>query len=240
MLGACLAQTAAAQAVAAADTATVGTAVATAGRAYTAALQTQTVLYDGPEYVDYTTPGTRGHQFLGGPEAQTGSVAFRGGNFPDVPLRYDLLLDQLVLLYPGQAVTIALPSDKVTGFALGSRRFVRLLADSANAAAGLPTGFYEVLADGPTQLLARHTKRVQKITVQGNLAQEYQQTDAVYVRSATGTAEVSSLRQLLAQLPPTHQAELQRYARQQHLKFGADSRAASAERVLRYYYTLHP
>ncbi|MEJ7663230.1 MAG: hypothetical protein WKG07_28680 [Hymenobacter sp.] len=50
--------------VSAPDTAATAAAVVVAGRAYAAALGTDRMLYDGPEYVDYTTPGTRGHQFL--------------------------------------------------------------------------------------------------------------------------------------------------------------------------------
>lgn len=228
----------AAQALAAADSAVVAASVAAATRTYASSLGTEAVLYDGAEYVDYTVPGTRGHQFWGGPEAQPGSVVYRGGRFAGLPMRYDLVRDQPVLLYPGQAVAIMLVPEKVESFTLSGHRFVRLVGDSLSAGA-LPTGFYELLADGPVQLLARHSKRVFQAIISQALTLEYRQTDALYVRTTTATAEVSGLKKLLALLPD-HQAEVQRYARQQQLSFAPASRAESAERLLRYYYSLRP
>ncbi|MGI4883704.1 MAG: hypothetical protein ACRYFR_01950 [Janthinobacterium lividum] len=235
--GALLGRPAAAQPSPAADSAAVGAAVAAAARTYRAALHTGAVLYDGAEYVDYTAPGTRGHQFFGGPAPQAGTVQYRGGAFDDVLLRYDLLRDQPVLLYPGQGAAVALVAGKVAGFTLGPHRFVRVAGGDTLAAGALPPGFYELLVDGPVRLLARHRKRVQRVTVSQNLAQEYRQTDQVFARTATAAAELTSLKKLLALLP-AHQAEVQRYARQQGLKFSAAERAASAERALRYYYSL--
>ncbi|RZJ88414.1 MAG: hypothetical protein EOO60_11105 [Hymenobacter sp.] len=221
-----------AQALAPADSAT--------RYAYTAALGTESLLYNGAEYVDYTTPGTRGHQFFGVPEAQMGSVAYRGGTFTNVLLRYDLVRDQPILLYPGQGVAIMLVPDKVAAFTLGNRHFVHLVGDStARGGNDLPTGFYELLADGPVRLLARHSKRVYQTLVSQALTLEYRQADALFVRTATATAEVSGLRKLLALLPD-HQSEVQRYARQQGLRFTPANRIDSAERLLRYYYSLQP
>jgi len=229
----CLARSASAQAAFAADSA-----VTRAQQAYTAALGTQSVLYDGAEYVDYTSPGTRGHQFFGGPEVQVGNVTYRGGTFLQVPLRYDIVRDQPVLLYPGQAAALMLVPAKVANFSLGSHRFVRVVRDST-VASDLPTGFYELLADGPVRLLARHQKRVAQTIISQNLALEYRQTDAVYLRTATTTAEVSDLKELVALLPD-HQAEVQHYAKQQRLSFAPANRAASAEQALTYYYSLRP
>ena len=229
---------AAAQVLATADSATVAASVAAAARTYTGALGPESVLYDGAEYVDYTVPGTRGHQFFGGPEAQPGSVVYRGGQFAGLPMRYDLVRDQPILLYPGQAVAIMLVPEKVVSFTLGGHRFVRVVGDSLTAGS-LPTGFYELLADGPVCLLARHSKRVFQTIISQTLTLEYRQSDALYVRTATATAEVSNLKKLLTLLPD-HQAEVQRYARQQQLSFAPAGRAESAERLLRYYYSLRP
>ena len=217
------------------DTAATAAAVVAAGRAYAAALGTDRMLYDGPEYTDYTTPGTRGHQFFEQPQAQTGSVAYRGGTFADVPLSYDLLRDELLLFYPSLTATTVVPAAHVAGFTLGSRRFVRLVGDTL--AGTLPTGYYELLADGPVRLLARHRKQVRQTIISQALTLEYQQTDELFVRTPAATAAVTSLKKLLALLP-AHQAELQRYARQQHLSFRPADRAASAGQLLRYYYSL--
>ena len=73
--------------------------------------------------------------------------------------------------------------------------------------------------------------------VQQTLRFEYRQSDQLFVRTTGAAAEVGNLKDLLALLP-AHRAEVQRYAHQHSLRFGAAQREASALEVLRYYYTL--
>jgi hypothetical protein len=218
------------------DSVAVATAMAAATQQYTRSVRPESVLFNGPEYVNNTLPGTIGHPFFLSAEPQLSSLTYRSAHFEDVPLRYDLALDQLVMTYPNQAIAVILVPDKVASFVLGSHQFVRLLADSATGSA-LPTGFYEVLLAGPASLLARHTKQVQRATVQQNLRLELKQLDRLFIRTARTSAEVTKLKDLLAVLP-AHQAEVQRYARQQNLRFSAAQREASMLSALRYYYTL--
>jgi len=223
-----------AQAVA--DSSGMDTATLAAHEVYGRTVRPESVLFNGPEYVDYVKPGTIGHPFFLEALPQTGSIVYRQAAFGEVPLRYDLVLDQVVMTYPGQTAVISLVPEYIESFALGSHQFVRLRADSATGRV-LLTGFYEMLQPGPVTLLARHTKRIQQTFVQQTLRFEYRQTDQLFVRTASGAAEVGSLKGLLALLP-AHKAEAQRYARQHSLRFGAAQREASALEVLRYYYTL--
>ncbi|GAA4500609.1 hypothetical protein GCM10023172_21110 [Hymenobacter ginsengisoli] len=194
------------------------------------------MLFNGSEYVDYSKPGSIGHQFFLDANPQMGTIVYRQGSFQDVLLRYDLLLDQVVMTYPGQTAVVTLVPDFISSFTLGSHQFARIRADSTTSRI-MPTGFYEVLLPGPVSLLARHTKRVEQTYVQQNLRFEYRQADQLLVRTASGAAEVSSLKDMLALLP-AHKAEAQRYARQHKLRFRAAQREASALEVLRYYNTL--
>ncbi|QKG57814.1 hypothetical protein GKZ68_14980 [Hymenobacter sp. BRD128] len=211
-------------------------AVATARQVYAHLVRPESVLFNGPEYVDYSKPGSIGHQFFLDATPQTGTIVYRQGAFENVLLRYDLLLDQVVLTYPGQTAVIKLVPEFISSFTLGNHQFARMRADSTTSRI-MPTGFYEVLLPGPVSLLARHTKRVEQTYVQQNLRFEYRQADQLLLRTASSAAEVSSLKDLLALLP-AHKAEAQRYARQHKLRFRAAQREASALEVLRYYYTL--
>lgn len=225
-----------AQAAAQPDSAAVAAAVGVATQQYNKLVRPESVLFDGPEYVNRTMPGTIGHPFFESAEPQMGTVVYQGGHFAGVPLSYDLALDRVVMTYPNQAVTIMLVPEKLTAFSLGSHQFVRVVADSATRGV-LPTGFYEVLQPGPVSLLAHHSKRAQQTTVQQNLRVRLDQLDRLIVRTAGAASEVTNLKALVALLP-AHQAEVQRYARAQNLRFGAGQRAASALSVLRYYYSL--
>jgi hypothetical protein len=234
LLGLAVPRHAAAQA--AADSSALAGATAAARQVYARTVRPESALFNGPEYVDNTKPGTIGHQFFLENTPQIGTVTYRQGTFQDVPLRYDLVLDQVVMTYPGQTGVITLVPTYLNTFSLGSHQFARLVADSTTGRV-LPTGFYEVLLPGPVSLLARHSKRVEQAFVQQNLRFEFRQTDQLFVRTASAAAEVSSLKNLLALLP-AHKTEAQRYARQHHLRFAAAQREASALEVLRYYYTL--
>jgi hypothetical protein len=214
----------------------VDAAVSAATQQYIKEVQPESVLFNGPEYVNRTLPGTIGHQFFGTAEPQKGTITYRSAQFQNVPLNYDLALDQVILSYPGQAATVQLVPDQVTVFSLGNHQFVRLLADSATKSAA-PTGFYEVLLPGSVSLLARHTKRIERTTVQQNLRLEFRQSDQLFVRTLSAVAPVDNLKDVLALLP-AHKTEVQRYARQQQLRFSAAQREASFLSALRYYASL--
>ncbi|MDJ0363801.1 hypothetical protein QMK33_01455 [Hymenobacter sp. H14-R3] len=218
-----------------ADSSALAAAVAGAGEVYARIVRPESLLFSGPEYADYVQPGAKSHPFFLDAAPQPGTVVYRGAAFGDVPLRYDLALGQVVASYPGQAAAYTLVPGGVSAFTLGGHRFVRLVADSAGQT--LPTGYYDLLLSGPVSLLASHTKKIQRTYVQQELRLEYGQTDKLYVRTARTTAEVSSLKNLLALLP-AHKDEVQRYAQQHKLSFGAAQQEASALAALRYYYTL--
>jgi hypothetical protein len=225
-----------AQSVASSDSLAVVAAVAAATQRYVRQVQPESVLFNGPEYVNRNSPGTIGHQYFGSADPQLGTITYRSAQFQGILLSYDLALDQVVMTYPSQAVTVILVPEKIGAFSLGSHQFVRLLADSV-AKSQAPTGFYEVLLPGPVSLLARHTKRVQQTTVQQNLRLEFRQSDQLFVRTASTVAPVDNLKDVL-NLLPAHKADVQRYARQQQLRFAGAQREASFLSALRYYASL--
>jgi hypothetical protein len=229
-------QQAKAQTIIRADSMTVMAAVATASQLYVKQVQPESVLFNGPEYVNRTLSSTIGHQFFLNAEPQLGDITYRGAQFKGVLLSYDLALGQVVLTYPGPPVTITLVPEQVTNFSLGDHSFVRLLADSA-AKSAAPTGFYEVLLPGPVSLLAHRTKRLEETTVQQSLKLEFRQNDQLFVRTASTVAPANNLKEVLALLP-SHKAEVQRYARRQKLRFSTAQRENSALKTLQYYYSL--
>jgi hypothetical protein len=229
---------AAAQSVPNSDSLAVAAAVTAATHQYAKDVQPESVLFNGPEYVNNTLPTTIGHQFWGSAEPQPGTVTYSNSYFQDLALRYDLALDRIVLTYPNQIAHIVLVPEKLDAFSIGSQKFIHVLGDSsASAGLVLPTGFYELLQDGPVSLLARHTKYLQQAVVHQSLQFEFKQLDKLFARTSSTTVEVSRLKDLLALLP-AHRPEVQRYARQQKLRFSAAQRESSALKALRYYYTL--
>ena len=193
-------------------------------------------LLSGTEYLDYTPGNTIGNQFFLSNLAQRGSINYDGASFTQVPLRYDLKLDQVILFDSSRNTNIQLIRERVADFTLGGRRFIRL---GPGLGAGAPTGFYEVLADGQPQLLAHRTKRVVEATVQQHLTFTYREASRLFLAQAGKLAEITNLKSLLDMLPGQKPA-LQQYARDNNLQFGAETREAAATLLVRYYYTLAP
>ncbi len=229
---------AAAQSISNSDSLAVAAAVTAATQHYAEDVQPESVLFNGPEYVNNTLPTTIGHQFLGSADPRPGTATYYNARFQDLALRYDLELDRVVLTYPNQIAHIVLVPEKLDAFSIGDQKFIHILSDSsARAGLVLPTGFYELLQPGPVSLLGRHTKYLQQSVVHQSLQFEFKQLDKLFARTSGTTVEVSRLKDLLALLP-AHKPEVQRYARQQKLRFTAAQREASALKALRYYYTV--
>lgn len=193
-------------------------------------------LFTGTEYLDYTPGNTIGNQFFTSNIAQFGSLAYDGRYFKRVPLLYDLKLDQLIVLDSARNRKIQLINEHVSSFTLGERRFVRLVPGSA---ASLPTGFYNVLLDGRTQLLARRTKKVVEEIVQQRLSFSYTETDRIFIYKDHQFSEITTLKTLLNALLD-QKPELQKYARSNKLKFTTEARELSAMLLVGHYRTLAP
>jgi hypothetical protein len=224
-----------AQAYTSRDSTLVAEAVQAATQQYVAAVQPESSLFNGTEYLNYAPVGAVSHQFFSEEKPQLGTVHYGGAYFENLLLNYDLVLNCVVLTYPSRLITISLPSERVSAFTLGEHSFVRLSVDSAKGPS-MPTGFYEELRGGPLSLLALRIKVYQAVSLQP-LHFGYRQTDRLFIKTATATNEVTNLKHLVALLP-AHKADVQRYAHQQQLRFTAAEREASATKLLRYYFTL--
>ena len=85
-----------------AASAVLAPAVAAAQQQYATSFGAHAELYNGPEYLDYSSRyhTKSGHPFFLVPEQQPGAVSYNGHNFTDILLTYDVVLDQLVLSPP--------------------------------------------------------------------------------------------------------------------------------------------
>lgn len=218
-------------------------ALAAARQPYQQAVQAESRLLNGTEYVSTVRPGSQGFPFFDSAIAQPATIRYDGQVFTAVPLLYDIQRDQVVLPLPDRDLRLQLLAEKVESFTLGSHHFVRRTpADTLRSTGGLRAGFYDLLLPGggaKVALLARYTKRERQEPSGGRLAFVLDEKKQLYLQQGTSYAEVSSLRDL-QRLLPAHQAELQQYARAQRLKFRNNSQEAAAVALLTYYNTLLP
>lgn len=210
----------------------------TAIQHYNASFIAHPQLINGPEYVDYARPyyARTGHQWLISPDLQPGGVYYNNQYFGDLTLNYDVVYDQVVLAHPTSSLKLRLVNENVRFFSINGRRFVRLLADSTDANV-MRTGYHEVLVDGPVQVLARRAKRQQQLIQAGHKNIVFYGADRLFIQKA-GSYHLVKRKGAVLRLFADRQAEVQRFVREQKLKFNKLRFEADVVQVARFYQQL--
>ncbi|WP_092740849.1 hypothetical protein [Hymenobacter psychrophilus] len=213
---------------------------AAARQVYSAADPISSLLYNGPEYVNYAMryAARVGHQFFLTPDPQPGSALYRAQPFDNLQLQYDVVLDQVVIKQPTSPLTLRLVNEKLDRFTIAGHLFEKLQADTT--AGGLAaTGYYEVLAEGPVQLLARRAKRQLERIESRVVRAEYVTADRLYAHRDGRYYPLNSksaVQKLLADREP----EVRAYVRQNKLKLNKKRFENDALTLVNYYNQLLP
>ena len=166
-----------------------------------------------------------------------GSVQYNGETYDDTHLMYDLTTDNIIIehFYNGQSIVLV--RAKVEGFTMRNDRFIHL--NGTALLPGLPgAGFYRVLHDGESRLLAKYVKQPDE-KIENNKVEVYfpQRTRYYLLKDAT-YHKVSSRGDLLKVFHDRKQ-DVRHYISDQKLKFSKDNPAAFAA-VASYYDSLNP
>ena len=142
------------------DTSFIATASANAVKKYSEFIQGQTGLYSGTEY---KTPDRTNeqHPFFGEFDWQEGEVFYNGEFYDNITLLYDLTSDNVIIEHYYNGQEIMLIKAKVEKFRILENHFVNLNGSSLLPGLSDP-GFYRLVYDGPTRLLARHKKQIEE------------------------------------------------------------------------------
>lgn len=219
-----------------ADSSLVATAQQSLSQYYTRALGDAAHLYNGPEYINYVRRDTQGHRFFGSDAAQPATITYDGHAYPNVPLWYDLVRGQLVLTAPGGALTLLLLNERVSSFTVGGHSFIRLVGDSSGHAP-VRTGYYDLLLDGPVQLLAARHKTLRIRALAEGVESTITASTDYLVRKDHRYYPVSNAASVL-RLFPEQRAALQQYRKSNRLLFGTEQREQALLALLRYQATL--
>ncbi|GAA4350978.1 hypothetical protein GCM10023185_09260 [Hymenobacter saemangeumensis] len=195
----------------------------------------QPQLYSGTEYVDYSKRyhARIGHQFFLDAAPLPGSVEYDGYRHRNVALAYDLVRDKLLLTQPGSPILLQLVSERVSRFDLAGHRFVQLLPDSTAASAMRP-GYYEVLVDSASQVLAKRSKTMQQLLVNRNIDVKFSPADKLFVRRGDTYYPVSKKKAALHAFADRSK-EMQQYVQEHKLSFRKDQLEASLVLLARHY-----
>lgn len=155
------------------DTAFVSASIAEAKRIYTARVQGESLLFNGSDYGEYS-PLKDEHPFYLSYDWIYGSVLYDGQFYDSIMLQYDIALDQLVIESHMYGTQIQLIKSKVHSFTLEDRKFINMDSSSMK-------GFYEVLYDGETKVLAKRIKRLQERISSSEITREFEEKNRYYM-----------------------------------------------------------
>jgi hypothetical protein len=220
MLGccACLLFQAALSQTAAADSAFYERVLQTAVRRYRDAAGSNLLLYKGAEYTSFY-PNTTGTPFWGSDSLQSGTISYDGIVYPNLPLKYDLVNNDLLLQAP-QNLLLKLAPEKVDSFRIGNHLFEKLQSDSSRQNA--PAGYQERLYSGSSTAWLRQRKQ----PVRGFLAEDpehFAQYDTYYVEQE-GRFHIIADEKALLRLFGTQRNAVKKYLRKERLRFKKEPR----------------
>jgi hypothetical protein len=143
-----------------------------------------TGLFNGIRYKELYRIKNGKHKFYKSPDFQNAHLFYDGQPYYDIPLKYDLFEDQLIIsLQTGSGSSIMqLLKEEVTGFELDNKRFVHLKGIEVYKSKDQINGFYEVLEEGTSlTLYKKHRKLRKKVLENKAILNEFRNDDLYYV-----------------------------------------------------------
>lgn len=205
------------------------TGIASALVVFNQSLDQTDILYNGREYFRYP-PGIDGHGYLGINDWQPCQVAYGGLHFAQVAALYDMVKDELVIRHFSGMRSVQLVKEQVSRFSFGTQHFVRIDGDSSGA---MTPGFYEVLYDGRSQVLARRTKSIVERVGADRIESKFVQKNRYFVRVNHRVAPVNKEEDLLALMGSQRKA-IQQYLRKNKLRFRKEQEQTLIQATAQY------
>ncbi|WP_375435900.1 hypothetical protein [uncultured Hymenobacter sp.] len=220
------------------DTTLVTSAITQFEKQYGAYYPVHPQLFNGPQYVDYSTRYHKktGHQLFAVAEKQNGNLYYNNQYFSGLQFTYDVVLQQIVLQHPTTPLYLRLINEKVSYFTLGGHRFTRVVIDSLSDQI-LRTGFYEVLVDGNVELLANRSKQMQEKIENTYINVEFIVTDKLFLKK-NGAYHTVNKKSSILKILADRSEELKKYSSSKKLKFKKSTRESSIVQLVEYYCSL--
>ena len=197
---------------------------------YKAATEQSQNLYNGRMYYVYDARMEE-HQFFGDRKWQKGPIFYDGQRFDSIPMIYDINRDELVIKhFNGDA--LLLQSEKVEYFSKENHNF-RRFESGKDINPQMRTGFYDILYEGKSKVLARRTKQRQEKIVEKKVIALFPQKDFYYIYKEDRYYPVRSKKSVFAVFPDKKR-ELRKALREENIKYRKNRDAAITTIVVAY------
>jgi hypothetical protein len=188
-------------------------------------------LYNGVAYVSAAPANLTGQPFYQTSTPQPATLHYDGQEFANVRLLYEQVQDQVLLYDSTQVSPLQLIRQQVQSFELLGHRFV-WLPDAP--AGGLAEGFYDLVVDGPAQLLVKRSKKIEAATGGYSLKGTYEEKTQFFIQRQGKFYVLTTLNQALKALADK-KLDMQAYSRENRLRYVAESREESLSALVKRY-----
>lgn len=187
-------------------------------------------LYNGAEHVDYH-PNTNGKPYFETLDWVNGTLYTNGLIYKNVPMKYDLVKDRLVIRHHNGFYKIDLVSQQIDSFSIAGHSFVRL---QPNKEALVPKmGFYEVVQTPLINLYIRRENRIVEFIDNNVLARRVEERTQFFADKNGKRYPIDNLNSLLS-LMPDHRKAIQRHLKKEGIRYRKDKVAAVTTAVTYY------
>jgi hypothetical protein len=181
-------------------------------------------LNNGIEHIGYLP--MNGHAFFETQTAQTGSIVYEGIWYPDVPILYDIIRDELVVPSPSGELFVVAP-EKVKEFYLPGHHFI-------NAS----PGYYDLLCTGTITLLAKRSKKILESLEGSEIVRSIEYHDNYYVEKDGVRHSIGNLRSLLS-LMKDKKKEITQDLKKKSIRYKKQPEQALVEATQYYNQSIH-
>jgi hypothetical protein len=126
---------------------------------FQAYVNTNAPIYNGTSYIKYWNK-VIGHPYFKTDQFQNADINYQNFSYRDIPLKYDLVKNQLVILNASKEFEMALINDHIADFTINNHFFIKINNDSTHSYNPGP-GFYELVYLGNSPVIVKYTKRVE-------------------------------------------------------------------------------
>jgi hypothetical protein len=192
-------------------------------------------LYNGTEYLQYSFL-IKGSPFFYVDSFIKGKVYYDGRLYNDVPIRYDLVSDEVIITDFFGNFPIRLISNKVNYFELANHRFIRISSDDTSASVNSSGFFDEIYKGSNASIYVKRQKLLEMLLGTETDKRSYKQYDRCYILRNNEFYLISDQRDVLNVLKDKKEI-LKKFIRKENINFKKNIDSA-VKKIVEYYMTL--
>jgi hypothetical protein len=181
----------------------------------------------GNEVVEYADKSIN-HPFYTTDKFVSGSMFGYGVIYNDIPLKYDLVHDKLIVLHYNKIFNVEQISERIDRFTVLGHEFVRLVPDSSSQSE-VSAGFYDRIYSGNSvSLFAKRKKIAAERMKEGQSEHIFKERNSYYIKKDNFFHPVSDKSSVL-KIMSDKRKELEAFLKKNQIKFSKNREYAMAQ-----------